>query len=107
MSDELRLSKQLVDNIMQAVISEDERASDPFIGSQYLTAVVGYVVGTASIADQEKKEIMNELSSFMLHVFEDVTQPQEQAQQQPAQTAQSVPVAPPGSAFGIWKPSND
>jgi hypothetical protein len=103
MSDELRLSKQLVDNIMQAVISEDERASDPFIGSQYLTAVVGYVVGTASIADQEKKEIMNELSSFMQHVFEDVTQPQEQAQQ----PAQSAPVAPPGSAFGIWKPNND
>jgi hypothetical protein len=88
---------------MQAVISEDERASDPFIGSQYLTAVVGYVVGTASIADQEKKEIMNELSSFMQHVFEDVTQPQEQAQQ----PAQSAPVAPPGSAFGIWKPNND
>ena len=103
MSDELRLSKQLVDNIMQAVISEDERASDPFIGSQYLTAVVGYVVGAASIADQEKKEIMNELSSFMQHVFEDVTQPQEQAQQ----PAQSAPVAPPGSAFGIWKPNND
>jgi hypothetical protein len=103
MSDELRLSKQLVDNIVQAVISEDERASDPFIGSQYLTAVVGYVVGTASIADQEKKEIMNELSSFMQHVFEDVTQPQEQAQQ----PAQSAPVAPPGSAFGIWKPNND
>jgi hypothetical protein len=103
MSDELRLSKQLVDNIMQAVISEDERASDPFIGSQYLTAVVGYVVGTASIADQEKKEIMNELSSFMQHVFEDVTQPQEQAQQ----PVQSAPVAPPGSAFGIWKPNND
>ncbi len=103
MSDELRLSKQLVDNIMQAVISEDERASDPFIGSQYLTAVVGYVVGTASIADQEKKEIMNELSSFMQHVFEDVTQPQDQAQQ----PAQSAPVAPPGSAFGIWKPNND
>ena len=104
MSDELRLSKQLVDNIMKAVINEDDRAKDPFIGSQYLAAVVGYVVGTASIADQEKKEIMNELASFMQHVFEDVTQPQQQTQEQPMQSA---PVAPPGSAFGIWKPNND
>ena len=104
MADELRLSKQLVDNIMNAVINEDERAKDPFIGSQYLTAVVGYVVGTSSIADQEKIEIMSDLSSFMQHVFEDMTQPQDQSQQQPVQT--SAPVAPPGSAFGIWKPNN-
>lgn len=105
MSDELKLSKQLVDKIMSAVISEDERAKDPFIGSQYLTAVVGYVVGTSSIADHEKKEIMNELSSFMQHVFEDVTQPEHNSQQQSAQVA--APVAPPGSAFGIWKPNNE
>lgn len=104
MSDELRLSKQLVDSIMNAVISEDERAKDPFIGSQYLAAVVGYVVGTSSISDQEKKEIMDELGSFMQHVFEDVTQSQDQAQQS---VQAAAPVAPPGSAFGIWKPNSN
>ena len=99
MSDELRLSKQLVDNIMNVVINEDSRAKDPFIGSQYLAAVVGYVVGTSAISDAEKKEIMDELSSFMHHVFEDVAQPA-------AAVAPAAPVAPPGSAFGIWKPDN-
>lgn len=96
MSDELKLSRQLVDNVMDAVISVDSRARDPFVGSQYLTAVVGYVIGTSSIPDQEKKQIMDELSSFMHHVFKDMSEPQSQA----------TPVAPPGSAFGIWKPGD-
>lgn len=101
MSDELRLSKELIDNIMKVVMAADSRARDPFIGSQYLAAVVGYVVGTSSIPEQEKKEIMEELSSFMHHVFEDVSQPQQAVQAAPA-----APVAPPGSAFGIWKPGD-
>jgi len=102
MSDELKLSKELIDNVMNVVVGIDGRAKDPFVGSQYLAAIVGYVVGTASIPSQEKKEIMDELSSFMHHVYEDVSQPQEQQVQQP----QSAPVAPPGSAFGIWKPGD-
>ena len=102
MSDELKLSKELVDNVMHAVVSIDERAKDPFVGSQYLTAIVGYVVGSSSIQDSEKKEIMDELSSFMHHVCQDVAQSQPAAVQQPA----AAPVAPPGSAFGIWKPGD-
>ena len=98
MSDELKLSKELIDNIMKVVMAADSRARDPFIGSQYLAAIVGYVVGTSSIPAQEKKEIMEELSSFMHHVYEDVSQPQ--------QPVQAAPVAPPGSAFGIWKPGD-
>ena len=101
MSDELKLSKELIDNIMKVVMAADSRARDPFIGSQYLTAIVGYVVGSSSIPEQEKNEIMDELSSFMRHVYEDVSQPQ----QQPAPAA-AAPVAPPGSAFGIWKPGD-
>ena len=98
MSDELKLSKELIDNVMNVVVSVDNRARDPFIGSQYLTAIVGYVVGTSSIPSQEKNEIMEELSSFMHHVYKDVSQPQPQPQ--------AAPVAPPGSAFGIWKPGD-
>lgn len=100
MSDELKLSKELIDNVMNVVLAVDDRANDPFVGSQYLAAIVGYVVGNSSIPSQEKNEIMEELSSFMHHVFQDVSQPQTQPVQQTA------PVAPPGSAFGIWKPDD-
>ena len=95
MSDELKLSKNLIDNIANIVISVDSRAKDPFIASQYLSAIIGYLVGSSTIPDQEKKEIIDELCSFMHHVFQDVSRPQ-----------QSVPVAPPGQAFGIWKPGD-
>ncbi len=98
MSDELKLSKELVDNVMHAVVSIDSRAKDPFVGSQYLTAIVGYVVGSSAIEDTEKKEILDELNAFMHHVCQDISQ------SQPA--AHTAPVAPPGSAFGIWKPGD-
>ncbi len=96
MSDELKLSKSLIDDVKNVVISTDSRAKDPFIASQYLSAVIGYLVGTSQIPDKEKKEIIDELCSFMHHVFQDVSKPQ-----------QSVPVTPPGEAFGIWKPSEN
>ena len=97
MSDELQLSKNLIDQVMNVVVTVDPRAKDPFIGSQYLAAIVGYIVGSSSISDDEKREITEELSSFMVHVMKDVSQPA-------AQPIQQAPVAPPGQAFGIWKP---
>ena len=97
MSDELKLSKNLIDQVMNVVVTADSRAKDPFIGSQYLAAIIGYIVGSSSIPAEDKKEIVDELSSFMHHVLQDVAQPQQQ----------QVPVAPPGQAFGIWKPSDN
>ena len=95
MSDELKLSKDLIDGLVSTVIKADSRAKDPFIASQYMCAVVGYLIGSASLPAEDKKEIVDELCSFVQHVFQDVAQPQ-----------QSVPVAPPGKAFGIWKPGD-
>lgn len=99
MSDELQLSKSLIDDVMKVVVAADERAKDPFIGSQYLSAIVGFVIGTSEAPAKDKKEIVDELAAFMLHVLEDVSGPAEAA------AAPAAPVAPPGSAFGIWKPS--
>lgn len=101
MSDELQLSKNLIDDVMNVVINVDSRAKDPFVGSQYLSAIIGYIVGSSQLAEQEKQEIAEELSSFMMHVMKDVAQPAQQA----AQPMQQAPVAPPGQAFGIWKPN--
>ena len=94
MSDELRLSKHLIDTVQQAVIGEDERAKDPFIASQYLAAVMGYLVASSQIAANEKKDILDELGAFAHHVCQDMNQ------------QQAAPVAPPGSALGVWKPGD-
>ncbi|MDG1250085.1 MAG: hypothetical protein P8O75_05585 [Gammaproteobacteria bacterium] len=99
MSDELQLSKSLIDDVMKVVVAADERAKDPFIGSQYLSAIVGFVIGTSEAPAKDKKEIVDELAAFMQHVLEDVSGPVE------APAAPAAPIAPPGSAFGIWKPS--
>ncbi|MDG0996898.1 MAG: hypothetical protein P8O97_07135 [Gammaproteobacteria bacterium] len=99
MSDELQLSKSLIDDVMKVVVAADERAKDPFIGSQYLSAIVGFVIGTSEAPAKDKKEILEELAAFMQHVLEDVSGPSEAA------PAAAAPIAPPGSAFGIWKPS--
>ena len=98
MSDELQLSKNLIDQVMNVVVNVDSRAKDPFVGSQYLSAIIGYIVGSSQLQEQEKQEIAEELSSFMIHVMKDVSEPA-------AQPIQQAPVAPPGQAFGIWKPS--
>ena len=96
MSYELQLSKSLIDDVMKVVIAADERATDPFIGSQYLSAIVCFIIGTSGAPEKDKKEIIDELSAFMIHVLEDVSEPA---------AAPAAPVAPPGSAFGIWKHS--
>ena len=99
MSDELQLSKSLIDDVMKVVVAADERAKDPFIGSQYLSAIVGFVIGTSEAPAKDKKEILEELAAFMQHVLEDVSDSSEAA------PAAAAPIVPPGSAFGIWKPS--
>ena len=95
MSEELKLSKTLIENVMGVLVETDNCAKDPFIASQYLSAVAGYMVGTSAIPDRDKKEIVDELCSFMHHVYQDVSKPRP-----------SAPVAPPGQAFGIWKPGD-
>ena len=92
MADELQLSRQLIESVQQAVMQHDERAKDPFIGSQYLAAVIGFLVGNTQMASHDKSQIIDELCGFMRHVYQDIA------------SQQATPVAPPGSAFGIWKP---
>lgn len=95
MADELQLSRQLIESVQQAVVQHDDRAKDPFIGSQYLAAVIGFLVGNTQMASDDKSQIIDELCGFMRHVFQDIA------------NQQAAPVAPPGSAFGIWKPEKD
>ena len=94
---ELQLSATLVQQIQDVITKHDESASDPGVTSQYLAAIIGFLLGQQAIPEQQKTEIIDNLGAFMKHVADDVAK---QSQQQ------APPPPPPQEAFGIWKPKS-
>ena len=92
--DQLKLSRELIEKIEQVLVDEDDRARNPLIAGQYLSAITGFIVGNHDLPSGEKNEIMNELTSFAKYVYDDITRQRQQTMQ------------PKGEAFGIWKPSD-
>lgn len=94
---QLKLSAQLVEQMQQMLVQHDESASDPGVASQYLAAIVGFLLGQQDMPADRKQEILEELGAFMKHVADDV-------EKQRSQAAPPPPARPPQEAFGIWKP---
>lgn len=93
---ELQLSAQLVSDIQNLILEHDPAASDPGVTSQYLVAVVGFLLGQQEMPGDQKEEVLDQLGAFMKHVADDV----DQQRQKPA----APPPPPVQQAFGIWKP---
>ena len=93
--DQLRLSKELINKIQQVLVDEDERAKNPLLASQYLAAVIGFIVGNYDLPAGEKNEVMNELNAFSKYVYNDILDKRQ------------VTASPKGEAFGIWKPGDN
>ncbi len=96
---ELKLSHQLVSELSAVVKTHDDKADDPGVTSQYLCAVVGFLLGQQDMPIEQKTKLVDELAAFMQHVVNDVSKQQ--------QTATVPPPPPPQQdAFGIWKPKS-
>lgn len=93
---ELKLSTELVEKITGILAEHDEDARDPGLASQYLCAIVGFLLGQQDMPSTRKEELHAQLSAFMLHVLKDVDS------QRPAQAPAVAPAS--ADAFGIWKP---
>lgn len=94
MSD-LQLSTKLVGNIQALLQEHDPASADPGVTSQYLCAIVGFLLGQQDMPVEQKAEVLDQLAAFMKHVADDVE----------GQKQQAAPAAPPQQeAFGIWKP---
>jgi len=93
---ELQLSAKLVRELQDVITKHDENASDPGVISQYLAAVIGFLLGQQEIPAQQKTEIIDNLGAFIKHVADDVAKQSE--------SKQAPPPPPPQDAFGIWKP---
>ncbi len=91
----LNLTRELVQNIMRVAHQHDERCQkDPLVAAQYLSALVGLLVGNEQRSDGERRELLSELHAFSEHVMRDVT----------GEARPSPPPVDPDKAFGIWKP---
>ena len=94
---ELQLSTKLVSDIQAVLLQHDAGASDPGVTSQYLCAVVGFLLAQQDMPAPKKREVLDELAEFTLHVLEDV--------EKQRKSAPTTPPPPPQiEAFGIWKP---
>ncbi|MBX2886542.1 MAG: hypothetical protein KTR32_41690 [Granulosicoccus sp.] len=93
---ELQLSAKLVADIQALLKNHDPASDDPGVTSQYLCAVVGFLLGQQDMPEQQKSEVLEQLSAFMKHVTDDVESQRQQASQ--------PPTPPQQEAFGIWKP---
>ena len=94
---ELQLSTKLINEIQAVLEQHDTSAKDPGVCSQYLCAVVGYLLGQQDMPQAQKNEVLDELNAFMKHVVEAVSQQQSKS---------AKPAPPPVDAFGIWKPKS-
>jgi len=95
---ELQLSAKLVGDIQQLLQEHDPASADPGVTSQYLCAVVGFLLGQQDMPAAEKDEVMEQLGAFIKHVADDVGSQKQQAAAPPPNVQQS--------AFGIWKPKS-
>lgn len=90
--ESIRLSDRLVGEIIETLRRHEPACDDPLLASQYLAAVVGYLLASHSAAPMEKEQILDELTHFLRHVYGDLSRSQPQQPQ------------PPQEAMGVWEP---
>lgn len=90
---QLKLSTQLVRQMHEHLIQHDENAQDPGVASQYLCAVIGFMLGEQDMPETQKEEILEQLFAFTRHVAQDI--------------AQQMQAPPPQAEVGIWRPGMD
>jgi len=95
---ELQLSAKLVADIQALLQDHDSAAADPGVTSQYLCAIVGFLLGQQDMPEAQKDEVMDQLGAFIKHVANDVGSQKQQAARPPA--------PPQQESFGIWRPKS-
>ncbi|MEJ2439928.1 MAG: hypothetical protein P8Z72_09705 [Gammaproteobacteria bacterium] len=106
MADGIKLSRDLIDNLLRIIGEHDQQAQeDMLVSLQYLCAVTGYLAADYPGPASERDELLDHLHAFTKHVCDDRvnSQPPQQAAASAAPApGKSVPTDDP--AVGIWKP---
>lgn len=106
MSDEqqeLQLSVDMVRDIQARLKENDERAADPGVASQYLAAVIGFLLGQITAETQQKKDFLRQLQEFAASVIDDVEAQQEMQAAQPGGGGGARDDQP---VSGVWTPDD-
>ena len=90
---ELSLSTEIVNSVVEVLQKHDAATSDHLVASQYLAAIIGFIVSKENFSDEQRNEVINELSSFIRYVSDDLRGANKVTKPEPS-----------GDAFGIWKP---
>ena len=92
MSEELKLTQELIQDIQAAIGKHDANASDDMISVQYMAASIGFLVGHMNMSPAQENEVLDQLTAIEKHIIGQI-RPQ--------------PMAPPQQeAFGIWRPGD-
>jgi len=86
---QLQLSGKIVNDVRTLLSEHDSAAQDPGVASQYLSAIIGFLLGQEDMPESQKQEVLAELLAFAGQVAEDVTRQKSEQMQ---------------SASGVWKP---
>lgn len=92
---EMQLSQEMIQAVQEIIVAQDPRARDAGITAQYLSAIIGVLLGSQPMPRADKMEILEQLGAFTRHVMDDI-----ERQQQPATPG-------PDEAFGIWRPGDN
>jgi hypothetical protein len=91
MSGGIQLSGELINAVKDALVKHDAAAEDDLMTMQYLSAIIGYILAHQSNPALNKAGFLNDLSTFMAQVLEQVE-------------ADTGPPQPSQEAFGVWRP---
>ena len=86
---QLQLSGKIVNDVRNLLAEHDPAAQDPGVASQYLSAIMGFLLGQEEMSEPQKQEVLEELLAFAGQVAADVSRQKSEQMQ---------------SASGVWKP---
>ena len=90
---EIVLKPELIKGLQKVLVEYEPANENPILAAQYLSAVVGSIVATSGIPQEQQDDIYKQLLDFIKNVYDQ-------------KSKSSAPPSNPqtGDAFGKWSP---
>ena len=88
---EIVLKPELIKGLQKVLVEYEPANEDPILAAQYLSAVVGSIVATSGIPQEQQDDILKQLLDFIKYVYD-----QQSKSSEPPSAPQTA------DAFGKW-----